>query len=529
MQLSLSCDAEASPPWPRPPRSTRPTSRRRRPPPRRSSSPSSAPAASPTRRSAPRAATSTCASLAPRALGPALPRGRGAQSVVVADPSRRRVRPSPSRRPRAQPARRIAAPARVLVELWDTDCNAGGAPLAAAELGGDALAAQSGAIEGLAARRHGRGGGLDGLHVQVRARARAVAHAGARAGRGVPPRDAQRVVVVKYEDGSLKALLRDGNVMEKSASAQPPMLNSWVTTNSAGLRSGVTESGEAFFVSPVAVASSTDPVTHHVVTTRADGTLVVSRADGSRLVVFADGTTIDSSAEAVKSGERGEVRVSLRGLPAAQDQPPPARGRDLRPRRHHPQGRDGARGARRRRQAPPPRRHRAQADGRGLDRPLPRATRVGAQPGGRRTLGDIPHRSHRGEALHTRSGRLNLCGDDDGPLDRARAQGRSRGRARGAGARGAWRRRSTSPTRTTPTGRTRRASSSAAPTARASSCCATPTCAASSRSATSRWRAAPRCCCESRCRRAVRRDVHVRLEGLDADAHRVARGRAGTV
>jgi len=56
-------------------------------------------------------------------------------------------------------------------------------------------------------------------------------------------------------------------------------------------------------------------VTHHVVTTRADGTLVVSRADGSRLVMFADGTTIDSSVEAVKSSERGRVKVVAEGYP----------------------------------------------------------------------------------------------------------------------------------------------------------------------------------------------------------------------
>jgi len=47
-------------------------------------------------------------------------------------------------------------------------------------------------------------------------------------------------------------------------------------------------------------------VTHHVVTTR---------ADGSRLVTFADGTTIDSSAEAVKSAERGEVKIASEGYP----------------------------------------------------------------------------------------------------------------------------------------------------------------------------------------------------------------------
>ena len=73
--------------------------------------------------------------------------------------------------------------------------------------------------------------------------------------------------------------------------------------------------GEAFYVAPVAVASSTDPSTHHVVTTRADGTLVISRADGSRLVTFADGTSIDATADAVKTGERGEVRVSCEGFP----------------------------------------------------------------------------------------------------------------------------------------------------------------------------------------------------------------------
>jgi hypothetical protein len=69
------------------------------------------------------------------------------------------------------------------------------------------------------------------------------------------------------------------------------------------------------FVPPVKVASATDPTKHHVMTTRGDGTLVVSRSDGSRLVQFADGTTIDSSAEAVKFGDRGEVRVNCEGYP----------------------------------------------------------------------------------------------------------------------------------------------------------------------------------------------------------------------
>ena len=51
-------------------------------------------------------------------------------------------------------------------------------------------------------------------------------------------------------------------------------------------------------------------MTHHVITTRADGTLVLVRADGSRMCQFADGSVIESSAEAEESrGTRGEVGV----------------------------------------------------------------------------------------------------------------------------------------------------------------------------------------------------------------------------
>jgi len=123
------------------------------------------------------------------------------------------------------------------------------------------------------------------------------------------------VVVCRYADGSVKALLRDGNLCERAASGEDPLRDSWVVTNSNGLRVGTTDSGDDFYVAPVAVSSSTDPVTHHVMTTRADGTLVISRADGSRLVQFTDGTSIDSSAEAVKFGDRGEVNVSREGYP----------------------------------------------------------------------------------------------------------------------------------------------------------------------------------------------------------------------
>ena len=205
-----------------------------------------------------------------------------------------------------------ARPPRVLIELWDVDCNGGGAPLASAVLEGDALSAKSGAIDGLALGDEGSAIAFTCKYTTELVPSRKPAAPIAEVCREVLP---SGVVIVKYADGSLKTLLRDGNICEYAANANEPLAGSWVSTNSAGLRMGTNAAGEAFYVAAVAVASSTDPVTHHIVTTRADGTLVVSRANGSRLVTFADGTMIDSSAEAVKSGERGEVKISCEGYP----------------------------------------------------------------------------------------------------------------------------------------------------------------------------------------------------------------------
>ncbi|KAL1495489.1 hypothetical protein AB1Y20_016854 [Prymnesium parvum] len=119
------------------------------------------------------------------------------------------------------------------------------------------------------------------------------------------------VVIVHFEDGSKRVMHRNGNTADRKATG--PHAGSWVTTNLRGLRMGTTSTGESFYVAPVAVASSTDPVSHNVVTTRADGTLVLSRADGSRLVQFSDGTAINSSPEAVKNAQRGSLSVRCDG------------------------------------------------------------------------------------------------------------------------------------------------------------------------------------------------------------------------
>ena len=118
-------------------------------------------------------------------------------------------------------------------------------------------------------------------------------------------------VARKLSDGTRQLLMRDGNVGEYKT--EGPYAGCWVTANGAGLRMGTTAAGDAFYVPPLSVASSTDPVTHNVVTTRSDGTLVLNRADRSRVVQFADGTCIESTAEACASKHRGDVTVTCPG------------------------------------------------------------------------------------------------------------------------------------------------------------------------------------------------------------------------
>ena len=205
-------------------------------------------------------------------------------------------------------------PVRLLVELWDSDAASGGTPIASAVLGANVLPASgSGMVYDapLAARAEGASPLLVTFCM-------ALADAPTLKPAPAPPETARTVlatgsVAVKYADGTIKCLLRDGNLCERSATG--PLANVWVVTNMNGLRVGTKDDGTELFVPPVKVASATDPTKHHVMTTRGDGTLVVSRSDGSRLVQFADGTTIDSSAEAVKFGDRGEVRVNCEGYP----------------------------------------------------------------------------------------------------------------------------------------------------------------------------------------------------------------------
>jgi len=116
------------------------------------------------------------------------------------------------------------------------------------------------------------------------------------------PREEVRVVqpsgfvVRRFADGSLQTYSRDGNVGNYAVSGTHA--GCWVSTNAAGLRAGTTASGEAYFVPALGVATTTEPTTNHVLTTRSDGTLVLRRADMSRLVQHACGTSIEASAEA---------------------------------------------------------------------------------------------------------------------------------------------------------------------------------------------------------------------------------------
>lgn len=120
-------------------------------------------------------------------------------------------------------------------------------------------------------------------------------------------------VVRRLSDGALQALYRNANVSMLTPSGD--MAGCWVHTNAAGLRVGVRPTGQEFYLPPLALASSTDPVTGCIVTTRSDGILVLTRADGSRLVTFACGTSLAMTADAEKYAGRGEVSVSAPGYP----------------------------------------------------------------------------------------------------------------------------------------------------------------------------------------------------------------------
>jgi len=122
-------------------------------------------------------------------------------------------------------------------------------------------------------------------------------------------------VVRRLSDGTLQCLYRNANVSELRASGD--FAGCWVHTNAAGIRMGVRPTGEEFFVPPVSIASSTDPISGSIITTRSDNTLVLTRADGSRLVTFSDGTSLEMSADAEKFAGRGTVKVSAPGYPSA--------------------------------------------------------------------------------------------------------------------------------------------------------------------------------------------------------------------
>ena len=133
------------------------------------------------------------------------------------------------------------------------------------------------------------------------------------------PREEVRVVqpsgfvVRRFADGSLQTYSRDGNVGNYAVSGTHA--GCWVSTNAAGLRAGTTASGEAYFVPALGVATTTEPTTNHVLTTRSDGMQVLRRADMSRLVQHACGTSIEASAEAEKFPGRGDLIIRAPGFP----------------------------------------------------------------------------------------------------------------------------------------------------------------------------------------------------------------------
>ena len=215
-----------------------------------------------------------------------------------------------------------ARPPTLLVSLWDKDFMTGEPPLASLELQlpADAAAAGSGEVASLALTARADLTLPDGTAISLSFAWALATLASADPGESnaPPPREKSRLVlpsgsvVRSLDDGSLTLYTRNGNAATRAASG--PHAGCWVSTNSAGLRMGERGDGSTYYVPPVAVASSTDPETHVVVTTRADGTLVLVRDDGSRLVQFADGTTIESSADAEKYGNRGEVVVACDGV-----------------------------------------------------------------------------------------------------------------------------------------------------------------------------------------------------------------------
>ena len=210
-----------------------------------------------------------------------------------------------------------ARPPTLLVAVWDKDWQTGEPPLASLEL---ALPADATSGEVAPTPLTGRADLPEGTAVSLAFTWELATLASADPGKtsAPPPLETSRLVlpsgsvVRSLDDGSLTLYTRGGNVSTRASSG--PHAGCWVSTNSAGLRMGERDDGSTYYVPPVAVASSTDPETHVVVTTRADGTLVLVRADGSKLCQFADGTTIESSAEAEKYGTRGEVVCMCDGV-----------------------------------------------------------------------------------------------------------------------------------------------------------------------------------------------------------------------
>ena len=209
-------------------------------------------------------------------------------------------------------------PPLLRVSVWDKDWAAGtDAPLAVADV---TLAAEpSGTMSTVKLPARDELGEIDiSFEYEV-----AVAPADAAAVPPPPaapaPREEVRVVqpsgfvVRRFADGSLQTYSRDGNVGNYAVSGQHA--GCWVSTNAAGLRAGTTASGEAYFVPALGVATTTEPTTNHVLTTRSDGTLVLRRADMSRLVQHACGTSIEASAEAEKFPGRGDLIIRAPGFP----------------------------------------------------------------------------------------------------------------------------------------------------------------------------------------------------------------------
>ena len=161
-------------------------------------------------------------------------------------------------------------PARLRVELWDADWQAGEdgpGPLATAEVELPAEAEEGEVAELALAPREDMAEALVAATLSF-SFALANSSSAAPPPRVAPPaREVARRVLPSgavlrcLDDGSRTLYLRSGNV-GTCAGPDGPHAGCWVSTNLAGLRAGTRPgTGEEFYVPSVAVAPATDPVT----------------------------------------------------------------------------------------------------------------------------------------------------------------------------------------------------------------------------------------------------------------------------